>query len=117
MTALWVTAGAAVGAVIRYLVGVRFNSPGSLLPWGTWAVNVVGSLIAGVVYGWSTSPLVGAGVLLGFCGALTTYSAFAVDTWQLIGSGALRRAVLNVAANLIIGLAALDGGFLLAQLA
>ena len=75
-----VALGGAVGASVRYLLGHWFDRPGRL-PWGTVAANLAGSFVLGLVAGASPGPhaLVG----LGFCGALTTYSAFAVQTHHL----------------------------------
>ena len=76
-TALLVALGAAVGAPLRYTAGRLLDGR---LPWGTVAVNLVGSFLLGLLAGLG---LAGSGLALlgtGFCGALTTYSSFAVQT-------------------------------------
>ena len=75
-----VAVGGAVGASLRYLLG-HFLDPGSRLPWGTVLANLAGSFVLGLVVG--AAPDARALVGLGFCGALTTYSAFAVQTHDL----------------------------------
>jgi CrcB protein len=89
-TVLAVAAGGAVGAPLRYLVDrlvtdrvTRSSSEravgasgSALFPWGLLAVNVLGSLIAGVVLA-STSGDLRILLLVGFCGAFTTFSGFA----------------------------------------
>ncbi len=77
MTPLLVAAGAGLGALLRFWVAHHLDGR---TPWGTLLVNVAGSFVLGLVVGAQPSP--GAVALLGagFCGGLTTYSAFAVQT-------------------------------------
>lgn len=105
MTALLVVLGAAVGAPLRYavdrVVQARYGSP-----WGTFAVNTAGSLVLGVVVGTAASPEVVALVGTGFCGALTTYSTFALETMSLAERGRRGAAALNAVGSVVVGLAA-----------
>ncbi|HLL68297.1 MAG TPA: fluoride efflux transporter CrcB [Micromonosporaceae bacterium] len=119
MSFLYVALGAAIGAPLRYLVDravqARHNSPA---PWGTFVVNVAGSLILGVLAGGAAAGAVPGTVTAllgtGLCGALTTYSTFGYETVRLIEGGAGRYAVLNVAASLAAGLAAAFAGITVA---
>ena len=107
MTALLVALGAAVGAPARYLVDrgmVRWL--GARFPWGTFAVNVVGSFVLGVVAGIPASPAVAALVGTGFCGALTTYSTFGFDVFRLVRERRVVVALVYVVASLVVGLTA-----------
>ena len=119
MTALLlVCAGAAVGAPARYLTDRAVQSRhDSLMPWGTLAVNVIGSLVLGVVTGLAVAhdlpEAVTLGVGTGFCGALTTYSTFSYETLRLLESRAVLLAVSNVGVSLVAGLAAALGGYAL----
>ncbi len=84
MNALLVALGAAVGAPVRFLAGRAL--PGRV---GTLVVNVLGSAVLGALVGPATSTYALVGV--GFCGALTTYSTFAVEavtarSWRYAGS-------------------------------
>ncbi len=79
MTLLLVALGAAVGAPVRYAAG-RLLDPSAGVPWGTIGVNVAGSFLLGLFTGLALGPHQLALVGVGFCGALTTYSAFAVQT-------------------------------------
>lgn len=116
MTVALVVLGAAVGAPLRYLTDVMVQARhGSTFPWGTFVVNAAGSLLLGCV---------GAAVLVhdapswvltligtGFCGALTTFSAFGCETVRLIEQGAWAQASRYVAGSLAVGLAACSLGW------
>lgn len=109
MTVLLVAAGAAVGAPLRYLVDRRLQARHRHLPWGTLLVNVAGSVIAGAVAAAvahrGAAPWLLPLVVVGFCGALTTFSTFAYETVTLLEDGARGRALLNVAASVVLALA------------
>jgi CrcB protein len=96
VTPLLVVLGASLGAPLRYLMDrvfrVRF---GAALPWGTFAVNVAGSALLGLLVGAAAPPAVLALVGTGFCGALTTYSTFGLETVELAARGRRGLAVLN----------------------
>jgi len=113
---LLVCLGAAVGAPARYLLdrAVQGRHDG-VLPWGTFSVNVVGSLALGVLTGLSASRQVPSEVTwmlgTGFCGAFTTYSTFGYDTLRLYEAGAWLHALGNVAVSLSAGLGAAFLGY------
>ena len=106
MIALVLVAGA-LGAVLRFLV-VRLVPT----PWAVLVVNVVGSLVGGVLIG-ATSGDLQLILLTGFCGGLTTFSSFTVETVQLVLEGRARRALLSVGLNLVLGVGAAALGFAL----
>ncbi len=113
---VWVCLGAAVGAPGRYLVDRAVQARhDSLMPWGTMLVNVVGSLVLGLLVGLSTGSDVPDAVTLsvgtGLCGALTTYSTFGYETFRLVEDGARLYAALNVGLSLVVGLAAAATGY------
>ncbi|MEU8206524.1 fluoride efflux transporter CrcB [Streptosporangium sp. NPDC049046] len=117
---LVVLLGGAVGAPLRYLTDRAVQARhDTLFPWGTFTVNVVGSLILGALTGVALSGAVGPGVQLllgtGFCGALTTYSTFSYETLRLAETGAVLFAVVNVVASVAAGLGAVFLGLTLAQ--
>ena len=118
MTALLVVLGAAVGAPTRYLVDLWVQSlHGTVLPWGTFAVNVSGSFVLGVVGGLASRggvpPATVALVGTGFCGALTTFSTFAYETVALARQGAWWYAAANVLGSVAAGFAAVAIGYAL----
>lgn len=111
MTILLVLLGGAIGAPTRYVTDLLVQSRhDSKVPWGTFTVNVVGSLILGLVAGaaagaglppWALS-LVGTG----FCGALTTFSTFSYETVRLIDGARWRTALLYVVVSVLSGFGA-----------
>jgi len=117
---LLVIGGAAVGAPLRYLSDRAIQSRNdTVFPWGTLAVNVIGSLILGVVTGAVTaggaSPQVQLAVGTGFCGALTTYSTFSYETLRLLEDDARLFAAANVVASIVAGLGAAFLGVAISQ--
>jgi fluoride exporter len=120
MTALLVVLGAAVGAPLRYLTDRAVQARhDSLFPWGTFAVNITGSLILGLLANGTTAHTVpGTAVALlgtGLCGALTTYSTFGYETIRLLEQRTRLYAGLNAAASVVAGLGAAFIGFAVAQ--
>ena len=106
MTLLLVLLGGAVGAPTRYLADVAVQRlHRTSFPWGTWAVNVAGSFVLGVIAAGAATWMVTL-VGTGFCGALTTFSTFGYETVRLAEEGETGTAVANVAVSLAIGLLA-----------
>jgi CrcB protein len=121
VTALLVVLGAAVGAPTRYLVDVLvrwwLRSGPDDLPWGTAVVNLAGSLVIGAVAGATLARPSSALVALvgtGFCGALTTYSTFSVETLQLVERGRAAAAAAYAVGSLVAGVALCAAGYGLA---
>jgi CrcB protein len=114
---LLVALGGAVGAPLRYVTDLVVSSlHDTVLPWGTWAVNVVGSLVLGIVAGLVAAggpPWLGTFVGTGICGALTTFSSFGYETVRLAEEGAMATAALNVVGSVAAGLLACTAGFAL----
>lgn len=119
LVALAVVTAGAVGAVARYALSVRFPVRRGRLPLGILLANVAGSAVAGVVVGLAERAALGDDVRLvlvtGFCGGLTTFSTWSVETVELAEGGRWRAAVLNIALTLGLGLAAAASGYLLAR--
>ena len=109
---LWISLGGALGTAARYLMSVwLLRALGPAFPYGTLAVNVIGSFLLGVIMqaGLDTTLLspttrvvLGTGVMGGF----TTYSTFNYETLQYLQAGAWAMAGLNVAVTLFVCLAA-----------
>jgi CrcB protein len=119
VTVLLVLVGGAVGAPLRYLTDLLVQSRhDSVLPWGTFAVNTVGSLVLGVTAG-AVSAVDGPDWVLallgtGLCGALTTFSTFGYETLRLVEDGSWGAAATNAAASVLMAVAACTAGWELA---
>jgi CrcB protein len=114
----FVAAGAA-GAPSRYLVdGYVGDRAQGVFPWGTFLVNVTGSLLLGFLtglalyHGLPNAPKVVVGT--GFCGAYTTFSTFTFETVRLIEEGAINEAFRNALGSLATGAVAAAAGVALA---
>lgn len=108
MTGLLVALGAAVGAPLRYVASRHWDR---VWPWGTWLVNVVGSGLLGLFLAYALPGAWWALLGTGFCGGLTSYSAFAVHAVDLPA----RPSIAYVAATVAGALLACAGGFALGQ--
>lgn len=107
MTVLLVAIGAAVGAPLRYLVDRAIQRRhDSVFPWGTFAVNVLGSLILGVLVGGAVARPVLSLLGTGLCGALTTYSTFGFEVVRLAEQRDRFYAVAYAVASVVAGLGA-----------
>lgn len=113
MTAfLLVGLGGALGSMARYGVGLALPSSG--FPYATLAVNVIGCFGIGLALPMleraaALSPDLRLLIVVGFLGGFTTFSAFGNDTLALVRSGT-SLALLNIAANVVLGLAAVVAG-------
>jgi CrcB protein len=106
---LLVVAGGLVGAPLRYVADRAVQARhDSCFPWGTFSVNIVGSLILGFLAGAANALPHDLQLLIGtgFCGALTTYSTFSYETIRLYEDRARFYAVANVVASIAAGLGA-----------
>jgi CrcB protein len=110
-----------LGCIARYTVsGWVYNLAGKTLPYGTLAVNVVGSLLLGLIMEGSLrstllSPELRFGLTVGFMGGFTTFSTFSYETVRLLEEGSLVAAGANVVLNVTVCVAAALIGIYLAR--
>lgn len=100
MTGLVVALGAAAGALTRFLLSRAWDT--DRVPRGTWTANMAGSFGLGLLVGAGVQGQLAALAGIGFCGALTTYSSFAVQARHLGGRRGTLYAVLTVAGSLAV---------------
>ena len=112
----WVAFGGALGAVGRYLaVAAIAGLMGGAFPYGTLAVNVAGCLVLGLLAEamaavWPASQEMRAFLVAGLLGAFTTFSAFSLDTVDLVERGHLAAAAAYVLASVALSILALAVG-------
>jgi CrcB protein len=110
---IWlVAAGSALGGVLRFLMvpwSQRFFATG--FPGGTLVVNIVGSLVIGLVLRLAGDPAVmppetRVFLTVGVCGGFTTFSAFSIENLELLQSGQYGRAFLYIVSSLLLSVGA-----------
>ena len=102
---LLVAFGGAIGSVCRYLLsGMNVAS----WPWGTFAVNILGSLIIGLLVGLASKGIVSPEMKLllvtGFCGGFTTFSTFANESFGMLKAGDALQMALYLGASVVVGI-------------
>ncbi len=111
-------AGGVAGTVSRYLVtGWMTRAFGSQFPYGTLTVNLLGCFLLGFFAivsetRFPLNPHTKLLLLVGFCGAFTTFSTWILDTATLMKDGQMMAAAGNVAFSLVLGFVALRLGVL-----
>lgn len=120
-TCLLVMVGGAIGTLARFAVSVLALPISRDLPWGTIIINVTGSFVIGL-FGTLTlahgrfpvGENVRLFVMIGLCGGYTTFSSFSLQTLDLMRTGAMLRASINVAASVVLCVGAVAVGHLTA---
>ena len=117
---LLVFIGGGTGSVLRYLVGKIFNNSTQGFPWGTFSVNIIGSLLIGILMGMAlkNSSLSENQTLLlvtGFCGGFTTFSAFAYENQVFLKEGDFTNFFIYTLGSIGLGLLAVFLGFFLSK--
>ena len=118
---LAIAGGGAVGALLRYWMSIGvYALIGRGFPYGTLAVNVLGSLLMGFLYIWLLERVpagvaVRAFLLIGVLGAFTTFSTFSMETLNLIEAGQFTKALLNILLSVVLCIAAAALGVMLAR--
>ena len=120
MNFLLIAIGGACGSVARYLITISFVA--GKFPLGTFLVNVLGSMIAGIVYYFvikhfdAIDPRFKNFIFAGFLGGFTTFSAFSLDFFRLFSAGNYSQAFLFAFATVMFSILALFFGFYLTKL-
>jgi len=126
MTWLAVAFGGAIGSMARYGVSLAamqgyLGNPNAAFPLGTFLVNVLGSFLMGLLWGWQSaqplawSPVQRGAVFSGLLGGFTTFSAFSLEGLQLFRAGQHSMALFYLGGSVLVGTAAAGFGFWLGQ--
>lgn len=124
MSLIFIVLGCALGGVVRHVVtGLITRRCGERFPWGTLGVNLLGSFLLGLWLGLaslaSTSWLAGdagaafAGV--GFCGGLTTFSTFSLQSFALVSERAWGRVLANLLGSVLLCILCVAGGYAISE--
>lgn len=115
--------GGGLGALLRFeLAGWVQGRGGASFPWGTFAVNVLGCFVIGLLATW-IDERTGAGaaarlfLVPGLLGGFTTFSAFGLETWRLLEGAAFGAAAANAVGSVLVCLAAVAAGVAIARAA
>jgi len=113
--------GSFIGGTLRYLIAQMVQSKFlSAFPFGTLTVNIIGCFVIGLVFGMSEklnlSPEWRLFLATGICGGFTTFSAFSLETMQLLRDGQIFYGLLYVATSILVGLLAVYLGMTLLKL-
>ena len=103
---LAISTGAALGALLRWQLGLRLNSLFPTVPPGTLAANLIGAYVIGLAVAFfasfsALSPEWRLLVITGFCGGLTTFSTFSAELTTLLQEGRISWALAAVAAHVV----------------
>lgn len=112
--------GGGFGSVLRFLIGKWLNSSENGIPYGTFAANIIGSLLIGIILGLAAKneSISESQTLLlatGFCGGFTTFSSFAYENHVFLKSGDFTSFAFYTIASFVIGFLAVFGGIYLVK--
>jgi len=117
-----VAVGGAIGAAMRYSISlflVAEKSVSTGFPYNTLVVNLTGSFFAGFIYSFFSRMNIPENIklfiIVGMLGAFTTFSAFSLENIKLLKSGALKIAVINIAASNLFGIMLAAAGYFIAR--
>lgn len=117
---LLVFLGGGIGSALRYAIGRIFNTSSAGYPWGTFSVNIIGSLLIGVFMGIAlknnniseNQTLL---LVTGLCGGFTTFSAFAYENQQFLKEGDLTSFAIYTLGSLSLGILAVFLGLVISK--
>jgi len=113
--------GGIIGTLARYLIsGGIYKAFGSAFPYGTFAVNILGCFLVGFFASFMDEKIVlntnlRLLLMVGFCGAFTTFSTFIYESYNLIKDGDTLRAFVNILLSVIVGFLVFTIGIKLGQ--
>jgi CrcB protein len=120
MRLLLVFIGGGAGSALRYLIGLGLNHSDYLAPKGTFLVNVLGSLLIGLLAGYNLRTMhinheFQALLIAGFLGGFTTFSSFAFENTVMLQNGKIMLFAMYLSATIVAGLLAAAIGYQLSR--
>ena len=117
---LLVFLGGGFGSALRFIIGKWLNNSENGIPYGTFAANIIGSLLIGVILGLAAKneTLSQSQTLLlatGFCGGFTTFSTFAYENHVFLKSGDFMSFAIYTIASFVVGFLAVFLGIWLVK--
>jgi CrcB protein len=117
---LLVFVGGGFGSVLRFIIGKWLNNSENGIPYGTFAANIIGSLLIGIILGLAAKneTLSQSQTLLlatGFCGGFTTFSSFAYENHVFLKAGDFTSFAIYTIASFVIGFLAVFLGLYLVK--
>lgn len=112
--------GGGFGSALRFIIGKWLNNSENGIPYGTFAANIIGSLLIGIILGLAAKneTLTQSQTLLlatGFCGGFTTFSTFAYENHVFLKSGDFMSFAIYTIASFVIGFLAVFLGMFLVK--
>ena len=108
--------GSGIGGICRYLISLAMNHAGNGFPWGTFAVNVAGCLLIGILWGVTSrfqnvSPSLSLFLMVGFCGGFTTFSTFSKEGLTMLQANTYILFSLYAIGSVVLGIMAVALGY------
>ena len=112
--------GSGIGGICRYLISLIIGFANNGFPWGTFAVNVAGCLLIGILWGvtsrfQSLSPAFTLFFMVGFCGGFTTFSTFSKEGLALLQTNNYMLFALYTIGSMVLGILAVALGHLITK--
>lgn len=110
--------GSGTGGVLRYVIGLQLQKIAGKLPYGTFLVNILGSILIGIFVAFiakqtEASATIKLLLVTGFCGGFTTFSAFAFENVELIRAGNYSTAIAYVLLSVALSIAGTFAGIMM----
>ena len=117
---LFIGCGSFLGGAARYLISVAMKTMSKGFPWGTLAVNLVGCLVIGLLWGFfsktsSEGNTLALFLMVGVCGGFTTFSTFSKEALIMLQSGNIVGLLSYIGVSVIAGVALVAAGYYLAR--
>lgn len=114
---VFVGIGSGIGGICRYLISLSMSHSQGSFPWGTFAVNIVGCLLIGILWGLTSrfqhlAPSFSLLLMVGFCGGFTTFSTFSKEGLMVLQNNNYALFALYIIGSVALGIAAVELGYL-----